>query len=52
MEALLNIAFRLRVECFTIETQANRAFLEDNNMVTFTDEDMEVRHPEYKGPLY
>lgn len=52
MEVLLNIASRMRAECFAIETQANQAFLENNNMVTFTDEDTEVRHPEHKGPLY
>lgn len=51
-EALLNIAFGIRVVWFAIETQANQAFLEDNNMVTFTDEDMEVRHLEHKGPLF
>ena len=52
MEALLYIVFGMRAECFAIETQANRAFLEDNNMVIFTDEDVEVRHPKHKGPLY
>ena len=51
-KALLNIASRMKAKYFAIETQANQAFLEDNNMITFTDEDMEVRHLEHKGPLY
>ena len=28
--------------CFTAETHASRAFLETTNVITFTDEDMEV----------
>ena len=37
---------------FTAETKANRAFLKDTNKITFTDEDMEVRHPNHRRPLY
>ena len=40
------------MECFTIESHASRAYLETINAITFTDEDMEVEHPDHRRPLY
>ena len=51
-ESLVSIAADSGVECFTTESHANRAYLEITNAVTFTDEDMEVKHPDYRRPLY
>ena len=39
-------------ECFTAESHASRAYLETTNAITFTDEDMEVKHPDHCRPLY
>ena len=39
-------------ECFTAESHASRAYLETTNAITFTDEDMEVKHPDHRRPLY
>ena len=52
IEALLNIVSGTEVECFTTETRANRAFLKETNVITFTDEDMVVKHLDHKRPLY
>lgn len=52
MRALLNIPTRARVECFTAETQANWAFLKETNVITFIDENMEVKHLDHRRPLY
>ena len=35
------------VECFTVESHASKAFLETTNVITFTDEDMEVKYPDH-----
>src|SRR6266702_1964764 len=40
------------MECFTAESHASRAFLETTNAITFTDEDMEIEHPDHRRPLY
>ena len=40
------------MECFTAESHASRAFLETTNAITFTNEDMEVEHPDHYRPLY
>ena len=40
------------MECFTAESHASRVFLETTNAITFTDEDMEVEHPDHLRPLY
>ena len=37
---------------FTVETHANRAFLETTNAITFTNEDMEVQYPDHRRLLY
>ena len=36
----------------TTESHANRAYLETTNAIIFTDEDMEVEHPDHCKPLY
>ena len=46
------IAADLGAHCFTAETHASRAFLETTNIITFTDEDMEVQYPDHRCPLY
>lgn len=40
------------MECFTAESHASQAFLEITNAITFTDEIMEVEHPDHRRPLY
>ena len=39
------------LECFTIESYANRAYLETTNVITLTDEDMEVEYLDHRRPL-
>lgn len=51
-EALVSIASGARVECLIVETQSNRAFLEDMNEITFSDEDIEVGYSNHRRPLY
>ena len=51
-EFLMSIAADSRMECFTAESHASRAFLETTNAITFTDEDIEVEHPDHRKPLY
>ena len=51
-EALVSIASGARVECLTVETQSNWAFLEDTNEITFSDEDIEVGYSNHRRPLY
>ena len=48
----MSIARDSRMECFTTESHASRVFLETTNAITFTDEDMEVEHPDHRRPLY
>ena len=40
------------MECFTAESHASRVFLETTNAIAFTDEDVEVEHPDHLRPLY
>ena len=51
-ESLINIATDSGMECFTAESHANKAYFETTNAITFTDEDMEVEHPDHRRPLY
>ena len=51
-EALVSIASDSRTHCLTAEAHASKAFLETTNAITFTDEDMEVQHPDHSRPLY
>ena len=52
IESLMSIAVDSGMECFTAKSHASRAFLETTNAITFTDEDMEVEHPDHRRPLY
>ena len=51
-EALVSIAANSGTHCLTAEAHANSAFLETTNVITFTDEDMEVQQPDHSKPLY
>ena len=51
-ESLISIAANSGMEYFTVESHASRAFLETTNAITFTDEDMEIEHPDHRRPLY
>ena len=48
----MSIAADSGMECFTAESHASRAFLKTTNAITFTNEDMEVEHPDHRRPLY
>ena len=52
IKSLMSIAANSGVECFTAESHASRAYLETTNAITFTDEDMEVEHPDHRRPFY
>ena len=51
-ESLMSIAADSRVECFTAESHVSRAYLKTTNAITFTDEGMEVEHPDHRRPFY
>ena len=51
-EALVSIAVSSGTHCLTAEAHASRAFLETTNVITFTNKDMEVQHPDHSKPLY
>ena len=51
-ESFISIAIDSGIECFTAESHASRAYLETTNAITFTDEDMEVEHPDHRRPIY
>ena len=51
-EAIVGIASSFGFHCFTVEAHTTRAFLETTNVVTFTDEDIEVQYLDHKRPLY
>ena len=51
-EALVSIATRKGVKCLAVETRADKAFLQDTNENTFSDEDMEVGYSDHRRPLY
>ena len=51
-ESIMSIAVDSGMECFTVKSHASRVFLETTNVITFTDEDMEVEHPDHRRPLY
>ena len=48
----MSIAADSRVECFTVESHVSRAYLKTTNAITFTDEGMEVEHPDHRRPFY
>ena len=51
-KALVSIASRAKIECLTAETRSDRAFLEGTHEITFSDEDIKVRYPDHRTPLY
>ena len=51
-KSLMSIATDSGMECFTAESHASRAYLETTNAITFTDEDMEVKHLNQHRSLY
>jgi hypothetical protein len=51
-EDIVNIATGSGSQCYTAEAHASRAFLETTNVVTFTNEDMEVQYPDHRKSLY
>ena len=51
-EALVSIAANSRTHCFIAEAHASHAFLETINVISFTDDNMEVQHPDHSKPLY
>ena len=42
----------IELSCFTVESHASQAYLETTNAITFIDEDIEVKHPDHRKPLY
>ncbi|CAL2265922.1 unnamed protein product [Prunus armeniaca] len=48
--ALMNISAESNPHCFTAQPQ--RSFLENDNVIVFTDEDMKVPYPDHRRPLY
>ena len=52
MEALVSIATGARVECLAVEIRADKAFLQDTNEITFSDEDMQIEYSDHRRPLY
>ena len=51
-EALVSIASEAGVECLSVETRADKAFLQDTYEITFSDEDMEVGYSDHRRSLY
>ena len=51
-ESLMGIVADSGMECFTAESHASQVYLETTNAITFTDENMEVEHPDHRRPLY
>ena len=51
-KALVSNASRAKIECLTAETRSDRAFLKGTHEITFSDEDIKVRYPNHRTPLY
>ena len=51
-KALVSIASGASLECLAAETKTNRAFLQDTNKITFSDEDMEIEYTDQMRPIY
>ena len=51
-KALVSIALGARVECLVVEIRADKAFLQDTNEITFSDEDMDIEYSDHRRPLY
>ena len=52
IEALVSIAFGAGVECLSAEIPKDRALLQESTDITFSNEDIEVGHPDHRRPLY
>ena len=52
IEALVSIAFGAGVECLSAEIPKDRALLQESTEITFSNENMEVGHPDHRRPLY
>ena len=52
MEALVSIASEAGVECLSTEMPEDKALLQESTKITFSNEDMEVGHPDHRRPLY
>ena len=52
IEALMKISAEYELQCYANKVAAARAFLENTNSITFTDEDMEVTYFNHRQPLY
>ena len=52
METLVSIASGAGVECLSAEILENRALLQESTEIIFSNEDMEVGHPDHRRPLY
>ena len=48
----MNIAFEVGVECLSVEMPEDRALLQESTEITFSNDDMEVGHPDHNRPLY
>ena len=51
-EASMSIPSGAEVECLSTEIPDDRALLQESTEITFSNEDMEVGHPDHKRPLY
>ena len=51
-EALVSIASGAGVECLSAEMPEDKALLQESTEITFSNEDMEVGHPDHRRPLY
>ena len=51
-EALVSIALGVGIKCLIVEVMDDKAFLQDVNEITFSDEDMEVAYLDHRRPLY
>ena len=51
-KAVVSIVSRARVEYLAAEVRADKAFLQDTNKITFSDEDMEIGYSSHRRPLY
>ena len=52
IEALVSIASGARVECLSVEIRTDKAFIQDTNKITFSDENMEVGYSDHRRPFY
>ena len=52
IEALVSITTCSRIHCLTAKAHASHAFLETINIITFTNENMEVQNPDHSKSSY